>query len=165
MHRASRPGLSKPVLICILACSLAFYAITCECGTFTKIVILKIKSVALHSLVSLFYLFVAENVVTHGRTDKPSTVTLSVHACRGLKSFSSGVGVTNRLLLYSLCYCEEFSSHKGILFVVDKESQKGCCKKLYRILRLNPLQFCKVFPLLQVKVSTRGCYSQFFLLL
>ena len=37
MHIASGPGRGKPVLICILACSLAFHAITFECGSFTKI--------------------------------------------------------------------------------------------------------------------------------
>ena len=37
MHRARGPGLGKPVLICILACSLAFHAITSERGTFMKI--------------------------------------------------------------------------------------------------------------------------------
>ena len=37
IHRASGRGRGKPVLICILACSLAFHAITFERGTFTKI--------------------------------------------------------------------------------------------------------------------------------
>ena len=36
-------SLGKPVLICILACSLAFYAITFECSTFTKMASFKIK--------------------------------------------------------------------------------------------------------------------------
>ena len=41
IHRASRPGQGKPVLISILACSLAFHPITLERNIFTKIVILK----------------------------------------------------------------------------------------------------------------------------
>ena len=52
------------MLICILACPLAFHAITSECGTF-------MKSVALNTLVSLFYQFVARSGRKRGnrRTD------------------------------------------------------------------------------------------------
>ena len=39
IHRASGRGGGKPVLICILACSLAFHAITF--GSYTKIAFLK----------------------------------------------------------------------------------------------------------------------------
>ena len=45
VHRASRSGRGKPVLISILACSLGFHAITLERSTSTKIAILKMKPV------------------------------------------------------------------------------------------------------------------------
>ena len=87
MHRASGPGRGMLVLICILACSLGFHAITSERGTrhFKNE-----ASVALNPLVSLVYLFVARggkkrgNRRTDGQTDRPSTVTLAAHARRGL---------------------------------------------------------------------------------
>ena len=47
------------MLISILACSLGFHAITLERSTFTKMAILKIKSVVLNPLVSLFGRLVA----------------------------------------------------------------------------------------------------------
>ena len=66
------------MLISILACSLGFHAITLERSTFTKIAILKIKTV----WVSLFGLLVARSGRirgtgqtdgrTDGRTDQPS---------------------------------------------------------------------------------------------
>ena len=45
IHRASRPGRGKPVLISILACSLGFHAITLERSIFRKITIFKMKPV------------------------------------------------------------------------------------------------------------------------
>ena len=45
IHRASGRGQGKPVLICILACSLAFHAITFERSSYTKIAFFKIKPV------------------------------------------------------------------------------------------------------------------------
>ena len=70
-HRASRPSRSKPVLICILACSLAFRAITFELyenGLFKNE-----ASVAMNPLVSLFCCLVARSrrkpVVTDRQTD------------------------------------------------------------------------------------------------
>ena len=71
--KASGPRRGKPVLICILACSLGFHAITSECGTSTKIRHFKNEaSVALNRLVSLFYLFVARGGRKRGnrRTDR-----------------------------------------------------------------------------------------------
>ena len=44
-HRASGRGGGKPVLICILACSLAFHAITFERSSYTKIAFFKMKPV------------------------------------------------------------------------------------------------------------------------
>ena len=43
IHRASGRGRGKPVLICILACSLAFHAITFERSSYTKIAFFKMK--------------------------------------------------------------------------------------------------------------------------
>ena len=37
IHRESGRGRGKPVLICILACSLAFHAVTLERSMFMKI--------------------------------------------------------------------------------------------------------------------------------
>ena len=86
VHRASGPGRAKPVLICILACSLGFHGITSERGTFTNE-----AGVALNPFVSLFYLFVTRGSRIRGRTDiqtdRPSTVTLAAHAHRGLMRF------------------------------------------------------------------------------
>ena len=45
VHRASGSGRGKPVLICILACSLGFHAITLERGTFTKFASFKMEPV------------------------------------------------------------------------------------------------------------------------
>ena len=45
IHRASGRGGGMPVLICILACSLAFHAITFERSSYTKIAFLKMKPV------------------------------------------------------------------------------------------------------------------------
>ena len=71
VHRASGPGRGKPVLICILACSLGFHAIISEHGTFTKNRHFKnVARVALNPLVSLFYLFVAHGGRKRGGTDR-----------------------------------------------------------------------------------------------
>ena len=74
------------MLICILACSLGFHAITLERSTFTKLVTFKIEPVQ-HSTVWYCYFVVllrvlAENVVTDRQThtNEPSTVTLAAHA-------------------------------------------------------------------------------------
>ena len=45
IHRVSGGGRGKPVLICILACLLAFHAITLEHSIFMKIAFLKLKPV------------------------------------------------------------------------------------------------------------------------
>ena len=45
VHRASGPGRGKPVLISILACSLAFHAITFEHSSYTKISFFEMKPV------------------------------------------------------------------------------------------------------------------------
>ena len=45
IHRASGRGRGEPVLICILACSLAFNAITFERSSYTKIAFFKMKPV------------------------------------------------------------------------------------------------------------------------
>ena len=51
-HRANGRGRGKPVLICILACSLAFHAITFEHSSYTKITLFKNEaSVAANPLV------------------------------------------------------------------------------------------------------------------
>ena len=90
MHRESGPSLGKPVLICILACSLAFHAITSECSYFYENRRFKNKaSVALNPMVSLFYLFVAQKRFVgrkcgNRRTDKQSTVTLACSFHRSL---------------------------------------------------------------------------------
>ena len=78
---AEQPSRGKPLLISILACSLGFYAVTLECSTFTKFAKLVLKW-----LVSLFGRFVARGGRKRGnrQTDRPSTVTLAVHARRGL---------------------------------------------------------------------------------
>ena len=85
VHRPSVPGRGKPVLICILACSLGFHAITSERGTYENRHFKNKASVALNPLLSLFYQFVGGN----RRTDRPSTVTLAAHARRGLMTFGS----------------------------------------------------------------------------
>ena len=41
IHRASGRGEGKPVVICILACSLAFHAITFERSSYRKSLFLK----------------------------------------------------------------------------------------------------------------------------
>ena len=79
------------MLICILACDLAFHAIT-ECSRYTKIAFKKNEaSVAMNPLVSLFRCLVAlgnrrtdrhTHTHTHTHTHEPSTVTLAAHACR-----------------------------------------------------------------------------------
>ena len=51
IHRARGRGRCKPVLICILACSLGFHAITLERSILTKIALF---SVALNPIISLF---------------------------------------------------------------------------------------------------------------
>ena len=58
------------------------------------------KNVALNPLVSLFYLFVARGGRNHSNrwTDKPSTVTLAVHGCRGLIKNQS-LSSTNPMLV------------------------------------------------------------------
>ena len=43
IHRASGRGGGKPVLICILACSLGFHAITFERSSYKKIAFFKMK--------------------------------------------------------------------------------------------------------------------------
>ena len=45
INRASGRGRGKPVLIGILACSIAFHAITLEHSSYTKITLLKMKPV------------------------------------------------------------------------------------------------------------------------
>ena len=45
VHRASGPGRGKPVLICIMAFSLGFHAITLEHSTLTKFAKCKFKPV------------------------------------------------------------------------------------------------------------------------
>ena len=45
IHRASGRGRGKPVLICILACSLYVHAITFERSSYTKIAFFKMKPV------------------------------------------------------------------------------------------------------------------------
>ena len=45
IHRASGRGRGKPVLICILACSLALHAITFERRSYIKIAFLKMRPV------------------------------------------------------------------------------------------------------------------------
>ena len=55
VHRASGPGRGKPVLMCILACSLAFH--TLERTSYRKIE----ASVAMTPLVSLFCCVVASS--------------------------------------------------------------------------------------------------------
>ena len=45
IHRASGPAGGKPVLISILACSLAFHAITFKRSSYTKITFFKMKPV------------------------------------------------------------------------------------------------------------------------
>ena len=45
IHGASRHGRGKPVLICILACRLAFHAITFERSSYTNIAFFKMKPV------------------------------------------------------------------------------------------------------------------------
>ena len=43
IHRASGRGGGKPVLICILACSFSFHAITFERSSYKKIAFFKMK--------------------------------------------------------------------------------------------------------------------------
>ena len=67
IHRVSGPGRGKPVLLCILACSLGFHAITLERSTSTKIAIFKNQaSVEMNLLVSLFCCLVARGGRKHG---------------------------------------------------------------------------------------------------
>ena len=68
IHRASGHGRGKPVLIGILACSLAFHAITLEHSSYTKITPFKNEaSVAMSPLVSLFCCLVARSRRKRGR--------------------------------------------------------------------------------------------------
>ena len=71
-----------------LACSLGFHVITSECGTLTKIAILKIKPMQRWTHWCCFFTcllrMVAENVVTDRQTDQVYTVTPAEHARWGL---------------------------------------------------------------------------------
>ena len=70
IRRTSGRGRGKPVLICILACSLAFHAITFERSSYEKNRALKNEvSVAMNPLVSLFCCLVARSRIKHG-TDR-----------------------------------------------------------------------------------------------
>ena len=80
-HRASGRGRGKPVLICILACSLGFHAITLERSIFTIITILRSfqRSVA---WCCFLVRLLAENV-TDRQAHRKSIVTLAALAPRG----------------------------------------------------------------------------------
>ena len=68
MQRANGPGQGKPVLICILACSLAFGAITLEHRSYMKIAFYKNEaSVAMNPLLSLFCCLVARSRRKRGK--------------------------------------------------------------------------------------------------
>ena len=87
IHTASGSGRGKPLLISVLACSLGFHVITLERSIFMKIAFFKNRaSVALNTLLSLFGRFLARGGRKRGyrHTYEPSTVTLAVHARRGL---------------------------------------------------------------------------------
>ena len=66
------------MLICILACDLAFHAITSECSRYTKIAFKKNEaSVAMNPLVSLFRCFVA---LGNRRTDRHTHTHTHTHS-------------------------------------------------------------------------------------
>ena len=92
MHRASGHGRGKPVLICILACSLAFHAITFERSSYPKIAFFKNEtSVAINSLVSLFCCPVACGGRKCGNRQTDTQIkyrTLAAHVRRGLTTNS-----------------------------------------------------------------------------
>ena len=84
IHRTSGPGRGKPVLICILGCSLVFHAITFEHSSYTKI-----TSYKMNSDEPVFFACSRRKrgnrqTETDRHTYKPSTVALAAHARQGL---------------------------------------------------------------------------------
>ena len=103
VHRASGPGRGKPVLICSLACSLAFHVATLERSSYTKIE----ASEAMTPLVSLFCCVVASS--RRKRGNRQITSVLPIGLVCDLRIINPRRACAARVTVVVVCVCQSVS--------------------------------------------------------